>query len=69
LLAAYDIVEAARQFDVPDHNHKVRALCGVIALRQDDCTAAAEAFAEALGQAESMLVQSAQNYAVFDTMD
>jgi tetratricopeptide (TPR) repeat protein len=68
LLAARDVVEAARQFDVPEHNHKVRALLGVIALRQDDRTAAAEAFAKALGQAESMLVQSAQNYAVFDTM-
>ena len=67
LPAARDVIEAAEQYDVPEHNHKVRALLGVIALRQDDRTAVSDAFTEALGQAESILVQSAQNYKALDT--
>ncbi|MDH3598738.1 MAG: tetratricopeptide repeat protein, partial [Candidatus Tectomicrobia bacterium] len=67
LPAAHDVAEAAGQFDVPEGNHQVRVLLGVIALRQDDRIAAAEAFAAALGQAESILAQSTQNYAALDT--
>jgi tetratricopeptide (TPR) repeat protein len=66
LPAAREAAETARRHDVPENNHNVLALLGVIALRQADRPAAQEAFAAVVQQAEQMLAHSAQNYAALD---
>ncbi len=66
LPAARAAAEAARQYDVPEDNHSVLALLGVIALRQGDSAAARTAFASAVQQADVMLERSAQNYMALD---
>ncbi|MBL7091103.1 tetratricopeptide repeat protein [Acidovorax sp.] len=60
LPAARAAVEAARQHDEPQNNHYVLALLGVIALRQGDRSAAQQAFAEAVAQADALLAHTAQ---------
>ena len=58
--------EAARAHDVPQNNHNVLALLGLIALRQGDRVAAAEAFSAALAHAGVMLDRCEQNYDALD---
>jgi hypothetical protein len=58
--------EAARKYDVPQNNHNVLALLGIIALRQTDSAAAQEAFTAAIAHADVMLERSAQNYGALD---
>ncbi len=76
LTAAREAAETARRHDVPQNNHNVLALLGVIEVRLAHDAAAesleppkrqsdfapAEAFAAAVQHAEHMLAQSAQNY-------
>ncbi|HKS39079.1 MAG TPA: tetratricopeptide repeat protein, partial [Blastocatellia bacterium] len=59
--------EAARQYDEPKNNHYVLALLGLIALRQQDCVAAQEAFAAAVTESDQLLDYSMQNFAALDS--
>jgi tetratricopeptide (TPR) repeat protein len=67
LPAARAVAEIARQYDVPQKNHNVLAILGVIALRQGDYPAAQEAFAAAVTQANALLTHTVQYYAALDT--
>jgi len=67
LPAARAAAEAARQYDVPENNHYVLALLGVIALRQGAGAAAQEAFAAAVAQADALLAHTPQYYAALDS--
>ncbi|MCG3153475.1 MAG: Photosystem I assembly protein Ycf3 [bacterium] len=66
LPAAREAAETARRHDVPENNHNVLALLGVIALRQTDRAAAQEAFTAAVQHAEQMVAHSAENYDALD---
>ena len=66
LLKARAAAEAARAHDVPMNNHDVLALLGLIALRQGDRAAAAEAFSAAIAHAGVMLDRCEQNYDALD---
>jgi tetratricopeptide (TPR) repeat protein len=66
LPAARVAAEQARQYDEPKNNHNVLALLGVIALRQDDLSAAREAFTAALAHAEGLLALTPENYDALD---
>jgi tetratricopeptide (TPR) repeat protein len=59
--------ETARQYNVPENNHNVLALLGLIALRQGDASAAQEAFAAAISETDQLLSYSGQNYDALDT--
>jgi len=67
LPAAHAAAETARQYDVPENNHYVLALLGIIALRQGDGAAAQEAFAAAVAQADALLAHTPQYYAALDS--
>lgn len=67
LSGARAAAEAARQYDEPGNNYNILALLGLIALRQEDVAGAREAFTEAVTQAETMLMYSAQNYVALDS--
>ena len=58
LAAARAAAEMARRYDVPEYNHTVLALLGLIALRQEDRPAAGEAFAAAIAAADAILAQT-----------
>jgi tetratricopeptide (TPR) repeat protein len=64
--AARSAAEAAREYDVPEHNHTVRALLGVIALRQGDRGAAQAAFTAAVDAADAILAHTAEFYDALD---
>ncbi|MDQ1523496.1 MAG: hypothetical protein QOE47_1420 [Pyrinomonadaceae bacterium] len=66
LAGARAAVESARQYDEPENNHNASALFGLIAVRQNDPTAAREGFAAAVTQADAILTHSAQ---YFDALD
>ncbi len=66
LRAARAAAEAARAHDVPRNNHNVQALLGLIALRQGDHVAAAEAFSAAIAHAKVIHELCDQNYDVLD---
>ncbi|MCP4701869.1 MAG: tetratricopeptide repeat protein [Gammaproteobacteria bacterium] len=65
--AARAAAEAARRYDVPQNNHAVLALLGVIALRQADKIAAREVFDAAIASADKLLEYTAQNYDALHT--
>jgi len=67
LPAARAAAEAARQYGVPENNHHALALLGIIALRQGERTAAQEAFAAAVAQADALLAHTPQYYAALDS--
>jgi tetratricopeptide (TPR) repeat protein len=58
--------QAAREHDVPLNNHNVLALLGLIAVRQDDGVAAAEAFQATIAHADMMLDRCGKNYDALD---
>jgi tetratricopeptide (TPR) repeat protein len=66
LNAARTAAETAREHDEPENNHNVRALLGVIALRQGDRGAARAAFTAAVDAADAILAQTAQYYDALD---
>ncbi len=81
LSSAREAAETARRHDVPQNNHNVLALLGVIEVRlvqgneyenlkdvkrKSDFARAAEAFTAAVQHAEQMLAHSAQNYDALD---
>jgi hypothetical protein len=51
---------------VPENNHNVSALHGIIALRQGDEVTARGAFVRAIGQAEEILSKTAEYYSALD---
>src|SRR5690606_30413165 len=59
-------IEAALGYDVPENNHNVSALHGIIALRQGDEVAARRAFVRAIGQADEILSKTAEYYEALD---
>ena len=67
LTAARAAAEAARRYDVPQNNHYVLALLGVIALRQGDRAAAQEAFTAAWLRRMRCWRTAAQYYAALDS--
>jgi len=67
LPAARAAAETARQYDVPENNHYVLALLGIVALRQGEHAAAQEAFAAAVAQADALLAHTPQYYRALDS--
>ena len=67
LTAAHEMAEAAQQYNFPLGNHKIPAVLGVAALRQDDRNSAREAFATALHEADELLTRNPQFYQALDT--
>jgi tetratricopeptide (TPR) repeat protein len=59
--------ESAWLYNAPDNNHTVFALLGVIALRQDDRTAAREAFTTTIREANGLLEHTPQLYRALDS--
>jgi tetratricopeptide (TPR) repeat protein len=59
--------EAARLCDAPENNYYVRALGGVIALRQGDRAAAAQMLAAAMTDASRILEENSYNYEALDS--
>ena len=59
-------IEAAFQYDVPQHNHNATALHGIIALRQGEDVTARGAFLRAIGQADEILSKTADYYDALD---
>jgi tetratricopeptide (TPR) repeat protein len=66
LVNARATIEAALQYDVPENNHNVSALHGIIALRQGEEVAARGAFVRAIGQADEILSKTAEFYSALD---
>ncbi len=66
LFNAHLIIQAAFQYDVPQLNHDVSALHGIIALRQGGEVAARGAFVRAIGQADEILSKTAEYYDALD---
>ncbi len=63
---AYSTIRSALQYDVPQNNHNVSALHGIIALRQGEEVAARGAFVRAIGQADEILSKTAEYYSALD---
>jgi len=68
LAAAAQAIAVARQHDYVTNNAAVLALQGVIHLRTGQTTAAQEAFAAAVAQANGLLAQTPQLYEALDTL-
>jgi tetratricopeptide (TPR) repeat protein len=66
LVNARAAIEAALQYDVPQYNHNVSALHGIIALRQGERETAQEAFAKSIGQADEILAKTPEYYSALD---
>ncbi len=66
LVNARAIIEAALGYDVPQNNHNISALHGIIALRQGDEVTARGAFVRAIGQADEILSKTAEYYSALD---
>jgi len=67
LTNALEAAIAAQQDDVPENNHYILALLGLIALRQGDQLSALKAFEKALGCASALLAQNARNFKALNT--
>ena len=67
LSAGRAAAEAACQYDVPQNNHYVSTLLGVIALRQGNQAAARQSFTVAMDHVEALLSAYAQNYQALDS--
>jgi len=64
--SALATIETALGYDVPQNNHNVSTLQGIIALRQGDKTTAPQAFARAIRQADEILSKTAEYYSALD---
>ena len=67
LSGARAAAETARQYNVPENNHNVLALLGLIALRQGDNPTSQEAFATAISETDELLSYATQNFNALDT--
>ena len=59
-------IEAALQYDMPQYNHNVSALHGLIALRQGNKGTARQAFRRAIAQADELLTKTPEYYSALD---
>jgi tetratricopeptide (TPR) repeat protein len=59
-------IEEALQFDLPEKNHDVNALLGIIALRQGERQPAQEAFTRSVAQANEILAKTPEYYEALD---
>ena len=66
LPAARTAAETARKYDVPQNNHNVAVLLGIIALRQNDVAAAQETFTAAIQHADKILALTPEYYDALD---
>ncbi len=66
LVNARATIEAALQYDVPENNHNVTALHGIIALRQGERETAQEAFTKSIAQADEILAKTPDYYSALD---
>jgi len=66
LVNARVTIEAALQYDVPENNHNVTALHGIIALRQGEREIAKEAFNKSIAQAGEILATTPDFYDALD---
>ncbi len=66
LVNARATIEAALQYDVPENNHNVTALHGIIALRQGERETAGEAFTKSIAQADEILAKTPEYYDALD---
>jgi hypothetical protein len=66
LVNARATIEAALQYDVPEHNHDASALHGIIALRQGEWANAQEAFTKSMAQADEILLKTPDYYDALD---
>ncbi len=66
LANALAAAETARKYDVPQNNHNVAVLLGIIALRQNDVAAAQETFTAAIAHADKLLAQTPEFYDALD---
>lgn len=66
LVNARAAIAAALGYDVPQNNHNVSALHGIIALRQGDEVTARGAFVRAIEQADEILSKTAEYYSALD---
>jgi tetratricopeptide (TPR) repeat protein len=64
---ARSAAEAARKCEVPENDHCILTLSGVIALREDDRAAAFQTFTSAVTETDRMLALSSGNYEVLDS--
>lgn len=62
LAAARDLAEAALTYNVPENEHYLKALLGLILLRQGDRNAAQRRFAETMAQTNLLLEFSPENH-------
>jgi len=67
LSKAFAAAQAAQQHDIPQNNHYVSLLIGIIALRQKDPKSAREAFTAALTQSSELLHHNQRNYRALET--
>lgn len=67
LIAAREIVDAGRRYDVPLSNHSTSAMMGVVAVRQGELNTAREAFTAAINEANQLLALTAERFEALDT--
>jgi tetratricopeptide (TPR) repeat protein len=63
---ARSTIEEALQYDVPQNNHNVTALHGIIVLRQGERETAREAFTKSIAQADEILAKTSDYYNALD---
>jgi tetratricopeptide (TPR) repeat protein len=59
-------IETALQYHVPENNHNVSALHGIITLRQGEKETAQEAFTKSIAQADEILAKTPDYYDALD---
>jgi len=63
---AQESLDIAERYDYPRNNHNVSALHGIIALRQEDASAALLSFTRAIAQADEILAKTPKFYSALD---
>ena len=66
LVDARTIIESAITFDVPENNHNVATLQGIIFLRQGNVNLAIQAFTSAIIRADEILAKTPEYYSALD---
>lgn len=56
----------AKKYDVPQNNHNVSTLLGIIAMQQRDTETACEAFTKSIAQADEILAKTPDYYDALD---
>ena len=63
---ARTVIEEAQQFELPEKNHDVSTLLGIISLRQSDTNTANQSFIRAIAQADEILSKTPEYYEALD---